>query len=130
MKMLTAPPSAGAPRDYRRIALTICTAVALLGAVAVPRFLLAGDPWLDASRFIRAQARPGDLVILPVDRVERLPAFRPAWSIAADAIPTAALTPFRRVFTIDEGDTAPPAGLTIVSSRRFGHLSVRECAPR
>jgi len=117
-------------RDYRPIALAIYTVVALCGAIAVPRLLLAGDPWLDASRFVRAQAHPGDLIIVPVDRVERLPAFEPTWAIAADAIPATAIVGFRRIFSIAEGDAAPPPGLTIVSTRRFGHLRVRECAPR
>lgn len=112
--------------NRRAAALLAYAAVAAASALVIPTLFLAGDPWADASRSIRALARPDDLVVLfPAARVDRLAAFDRTWAVAVDPGSVGRLDRFHRIFWIGEADVPPPAGLTVRWSRRFGNVGAR-----
>lgn len=100
--------------------------VALVAAGAIPAHFMAADPWLEASRAIRAVARADDVVILvPGSRVDRLAAFEGLRAAAADApVPPESIAPFRRVFLVYNGNVPPPIGLVPACSQSFGNVTI------
>jgi hypothetical protein len=104
----------------------IWAAIGAAAAIAIPRLWLAGDPWIDAARFVRAHAQRGDLVVLaPAARVDRLAAFDGTWAVAADAASLGGVDRFPRIFWVADRDVPPPRTLRLVLAQTFGRVEVR-----
>jgi hypothetical protein len=94
-------------------------------AILIPLRFLPADPWVEASRAIRAEARPGDLVVLyPAARLDRLRSFDGLWAVAADPTRLGELGAFRRTFWVGQTDAPRRTGFELRWTRRFGSVTV------
>ena len=95
---------------------TLVAAAALALSIWLPYRLIPADPWTAASGAVRAQTRPGDLVLLvPSSKAGLVPLFEPSWTVAVDgnALPTA-FSGERILVVTDESALAAPAGSELV----------------
>jgi hypothetical protein len=94
-------------------------------AILIPLRFLPADPWIEAGRAIRAEARAGDLVVVyPAVRLDRLRSFDGLWAVAADPTEVGDLSAFRRTFWVGQTGAPPHAGFKLRWTRRFGSVTV------